>query len=191
MRRVVKVGGSLLDRVDLTGVLSRWVEQQEDGETLVVVGGGALVDVIRELDAIRPADPVDVHWLCVDLLGVTFRLMSNWFEWQTVHTPAQLRMRMATGFSRDEPTLVAVGAFYSRDQDGNQEYPMLPRNWQTTTDAIAALLAWRTGADELVILKSCSIDPELSLDQLAAQGIVDQAFPRIAKRVPSIRIERL
>ena len=191
MRRVVKVGGSLLDRVDLTSALSRWVEQQAGSETLIVVGGGSLVDAIRNLDTIRPGDPVEVHWLCVDLLNVTFRLMSNWFTWPAVRTPEQLRTQMAAGFAKDRPTLVAVEAFYSRDLMNDCKNPMLPENWQTTTDAIAAFLAWRTGADELVILKSCSIDPAMRLDQLAAHGIIDEALPRIAKRIPSVRVECL
>ena len=191
MRRVVKVGGSLLDRVDLTDVLSQWVERQERAETLVIVGGGSLVDAIRDMDAIRPGDPTEVHWLCVDLLDVTFRLMKDWLEWPTVRTPAQLRKQMETGFAGERPTLVAVGAFYSRDQQDDDMNRILPRNWQTTTDAISALLAWRSGADELVILKSCEIDPGLSLDQLAARGIIDEAFPAIANKVPSIRIESL
>ena len=87
--------------------------------------------------------------------------------------------------------MVAVDAFYSREQDSGQRAPVLPRNWQTTTDAIAAVLALLANADELVILKSCEIDPTLSLDQLAAKGIVDEAFPMIAGAVNAIRLERL
>ena len=143
MRRVVKVGGSLLDRVDLTSALSQWVDGQLVGETLVVVGGGSLVNAIRELDTIRPGDPVEVHWLCVDLLGVTFRLMSSWFDWPTVRTPEQLQTQTAAGFATDRPTLVAVEAFYSRELTNQCNSPVLPESWQTTTDAIAALLAWR------------------------------------------------
>ena len=191
MRRVVKVGGSLLDRVDLSDALTRWIDQQSPAETLVVVGGGSLVNAIREMDSIRPGNPVDVHWLCVELLDVTYRMMATWLEWPTVSTSAQLTEQMAKGFARDLPALVAVSAFYSRDRQDDDLGPALPLNWQTTTDAISALLALRVGAGELVILKSCEIDPKQSLEQLAAAGIIDETLPTIANQIPSIRIERL
>ncbi len=120
MRRVVKVGGSLLGREDLTIALPRWLERQAECETLMLTGGGGLVDAIRDLDAIRPGDPVRTHWICVELLDVTFRLMSNWFDWPTVNTSAQLQQGLIEGFGIDRPTLVAVDAFYSREQDSGQ-----------------------------------------------------------------------
>ena len=99
MRRVVKVGGSLLGREDLTIALPRWLERQAECETLMLTGGGGLVDAIRDLDAIRPGDPVRTHWICVELLDVTFRLMSNWFDWPTVNTSAQLQQGLIEGFA--------------------------------------------------------------------------------------------
>lgn len=189
MRRVVKVGGSLLARPDLNRVLTQWLDRQAMAETLVVVGGGGLVDAIRELDANRPGDPVETHWLCVDLLGMTFRLMSTWFPWPIITTREQLQHGLSRGFSDHSPTLVAVHSFYRRDQD--DENKTLPQNWQTTSDAIAALLALRVDADELVILKSCEIAPSLRIDELTARGILDEAMPAIAPSIRKIRVESL
>lgn len=189
MRRVVKVGGSLLGRRDLIGALSTWFDAQSAGETLVVVGGGRLVDAVRDLDAIRPADPVETHWLCVDLLDITFRLLRDWFPWPAAHTEAQLEQGLACGFSLEHPTLVAVKSFYGRDRNGSE--PLLPQDWRTTTDSIAALLARQVSADELVLLKSCDIEGVTDLGQLASAGVLDEAFPTIARHIASIRIERL
>jgi aspartokinase-like uncharacterized kinase len=189
MRRVVKVGGSLLDREDFPRRLIAWWKQQSEGETLMVVGGGELINAIRVLDQIHPLDPEETHWLCVDLLDATFRLMSHWFSWPTITSESELQKSLRSGFCRREPTLVAVRSFYHRE---NQDrFEMLPANWQTTTDSIAAALAGLVAADELVILKSCEIDSTFSADELSARGILDEAFPRIAAQLKGLRVERL
>lgn len=191
MRRVVKVGGSLLLRDDLLTALPRWIaSQQADSETLVIIGGGELIDAIRGLERVHGGDDVDIHWLCVDLLETTFRIVSGWFDWHRVTTPQALRSCITSGFSLQSPTLVSARAFYVRDQvdDPNITVPM---DWRTTSDTIAGLLAHLTAADELVLLKSCQVDPTASLDQLVSQGIVDEALPMIQCKIKSIRVEQL
>lgn len=189
MRRVVKIGGSLLRRDDLVPTLTRWFVQQQPAENLVVVGGGAVVDAIRELDEIRPGDPVETHWLCVSLLDVTLRRMASWFPWPVVTTPEELRRGLSTGFATATPTLVGVGAFYGPEAEGASD--VLPTGWETTTDSIAAWLALQVDAGELVILKSCDVNSDWSPEQLSAAGIVDEAFPGIARRIDFLRVERL
>jgi aspartokinase-like uncharacterized kinase len=190
MRRVVKVGGSLLLRDDLLTALPRWLASQVDSETLIIVGGGELIDAIRNLDRVHGGDAVETHWLCVDLLDTTFRIVSGWFDWDRITTPQAFQEGITSGFSLPSPTLVSPRAFYTRDQvDGS--IITVPLDWRTTTDTIAALLALRTAADELVLLKSCEVDPAASLNQLAAKGIVDEALPTVQFSIGSIRVEQL
>ncbi|MEM7558752.1 MAG: hydantoinase/oxoprolinase family protein, partial [Planctomycetota bacterium] len=49
--RVVKVGGSLLDIPNLGDRLASWLSQQPRAVSLFVVGGGGLVDAVRDLDS--------------------------------------------------------------------------------------------------------------------------------------------
>ena len=187
IRRVIKVGGSLLLRPDLPQVLNAWLANQTPAQTLVIVGGGQLIDAIRKLDAIRRTDAVSVHWRCVESLRTTFEFFADWFpRWPTVRNAEQFRAALDCGFSCDYPTLIAVSAFYSPQHDFD-----LPTDWRTTTDAIATVLAVECSADELVLLKSCEVDPSLSLGQLAAAGIVDEAMAPMAQRIDSIRVEPL
>ncbi len=187
MRRVVKVGGSLLVREDLRVALPRWIACQSKAETLVIVGGGELIDAIRNLDRAHGGDPVEIHWLCVDLLETTFRLFSSWFDWECIRTHPALLAAIKSGFRTDSPTLVSVSAFYDR----NDSIDGIPLDWRTTSDTIAALLAQRTAAEELVLLKSCPIDSSASIQQLADLGIIDEALPCIESTVRSIRVESL
>lgn len=187
MKRVVKLGGSLLDRHQLKRDLTTWLSEQSPAQTLMIVGGGALIDAIRRLDDHGGSDPATVHWRCVDLLQTTFQFLSDWFpHWPTIDSVEQLQNAICEGVPVDSPTLVGVGSFYAPGGDDG-----LPHDWRTTSDAIAALLAIRWQADELVLLKSCQVDSSLSIDELAGAGIVDHSLPLIAGGVNEIRIEML
>ena len=187
MRRVVKVGGSLLLRNDLTDSLRQWIRGQPLGETFVVVGGGELIDAIRHLDQIRPGDPALIHWLCVDLLQSTFRLASSWFiDWTAIDSAQHLERIVASSAGSGDAFLVSVRSFYNPHSGSD-----LPLTWDTTTDSIAAELAVRIHADELILLKSCQVDSGDDAVQLGRLGIVDPAFASIAVKLPAVRVERL
>lgn len=185
MRRVVKVGGSLLLRDDLLEAFAGWLADQSEAETLVIIGGGELIDAIRKLDGVHGGDPAETHWLCVELLETTFQLFSSWVDWESVRTGELLLEKSRSGFKTETPTLISVRAFYDR----SVAIDAIPLDWRTTTDTIAALLAQQTAADELVLLKSCPIDSSASIQQLADLGIVDETLPLIQSQ--AIRVETL
>jgi aspartokinase-like uncharacterized kinase len=187
MRRVVKVGGSLLVRNDLPDSLRQWIAGQPAAQTFVIVGGGELIDAIRDLDQVRPCDPALIHWLCVDLLQSTFRLAASWFaSWPSIDSTQDLDRTAASHSGVGETFLVSVRSFYHPHSGSD-----LPINWDTTTDSIAAELALRVNADELVLLKSCEVDSDADVVQLVRSGIVDPAFARVAVKLPAFRVERL
>jgi hypothetical protein len=62
---------------------------------------------------------------------------------------------------------------------GPAERESLPHTWDVTSDSIAALVAARLAADELVLLKSTLSAGNGSANELAAAGLVDAHFPRV------------
>ncbi|GAA5508919.1 hypothetical protein Rcae01_04388 [Novipirellula caenicola] len=190
MRRVIKIGGSLMSRPDLPSCLPKLLDaiaapdqpatlspetvlpETLSPETLVIVGGGELVDSLRSWDQLRSLDPVKTHWQCIDLLQYTFEVISDWFPaWHRVDTAASLQQSMTQGFSTTVPNLIAVRCFYDRGNQGN-----LPHDWRTTSDSLAAKLCSDTDADELVLLKSCEVDPSWDRQSLISRGVIDEAF---------------
>jgi aspartokinase-like uncharacterized kinase len=183
-RRVVKIGGSLLQTDQLAEKLLAWLAEQPPAETLAIVGGGKLIDVVRELDAKHSLAPKRVHWQCVDLLRVTFQWLATQLPtWKTISNRQQFSERLEAPRSDTAAgMLLAVDSFY---------YPglscPLPESWDTTTDAIAGWLAIETKADELILLKSCDSDTT-NVSELARQGIVDPALPLISDRLPMTQL---
>jgi aspartokinase-like uncharacterized kinase len=187
VRRIVKIGGSLLTRDDLVPSVNHWLAHQAPAENVVIVGGGALIDAIRQLDAVRPGDGATVHWRCIELLGTTFQIAADWFPgWDQVKTRETFLRGVEFGFSSSRPTIINVGAFYHANATQK-----LPLDWRTTTDSIAVLLGNLSHADEVTLLKSCFVDPEMSVQQLARDGIIDEAVPGISRRFETLRVVQL
>ena len=186
IRRVVKVGGSLLQRDDFVEKINGWTDHRSPAQNLFLFGGGDVINAVRRLDKIHTLNPKLTHWICVDLLNASFAMAQHWFaDWRTIETTQQFG-----DLAAQQPWLsnviIRCTSFYHQDQAGD-----LPMDWRTTTDSIAARLAMLTQANELILLKSCSVDEHLSYHAMANHGIVDLAFPNAAKSIASVKVERL
>ena len=171
--RIVKIGGSLIQRADIADQVRHWMGQQSPANHLVLLGGGKLIDVVREIDQVHACDSEVIHWLCVELLSATFTIAKSWFpEWGCVESPSEFdAWQRRRNRELEEPTLININAFYHPKQTGG-----LPLDWRTTTDSIAAMLGHVTRAEEVVLLKSCEIPSGLTARKLVDAGIVDDAF---------------
>lgn len=187
MHRVIKIGGSLLARRDLRASMLGWLSRQPRAQrTSIIVGGGEVIEAMRQIDAIHHLETAEMHWRCVRLLRATFEIANELFpEWDVVATPQHFQAYLQ-GSSNGSPTLIAVDAFFVPGAE-----PELPPSWQTTTDAIAAHLCQRLTAEELVLLKSCEVPETADLDALVQADIVDEAIGGLAPHLPSLRVEKL
>jgi aspartokinase-like uncharacterized kinase len=186
IRRVVKVGGSLLKRTDLACQIRLWLDQQSVAENLFLFGGGEVINSVRKLDRIHSLEPAMAHWMCVELMSASFAIANSWFsDWRTIQTRNQFD-RLLKQRPMASNCLVKCSSFYHRDQMGN-----LPQNWQTTSDSIAAWLAKLTKSSELVLLKSCPVEPGLSYAEMAELKIIDDAFPTAVQSIESVRVESI
>ena len=190
----------MLLREHLTTAVNQWLAAQSAGQTLIIIGGGKLIDAVRELDQQHAMPPQQTHWTCVDLLSVTANFAADLFGWPLLKTEqqwdavVQQNRTLSSPGVTSLPTVITPAVFYNERtsvSEAGSPISGLPNDWRTTTDSIAALLAHRVDADELVLLKSCPIPPEMSHTKLAQAGIVDNAFPTIARDLRSVRIEQL
>ncbi len=163
--RVIKLGGSLLDHSELRNQLSRFLDQlTPPSPSLIVVGGGDLVEAVRGYDKIFSMDSKDCHWLCTQLMDTTAKLLHLIFpHWQYLATQQALdrwiqdassQVLLPEACPEHPPTIVAASAYYSPSLNADS----LPMSWATTGDSISALLAGLVHASELILLKSASAD---------------------------------
>lgn len=177
--RVVKVGGSLLDLDDLADRLRRWLVEDCEASSLLVVGGGRRVDLLRAQR--RQITDVQAHWLAIDAMLANARALSEqlheavWFD--------RIREVQACG----APLGILNAVSFMRYDDPRHPLGALPASWSVTSDSIAARAADLAEADELVLLKSASPPISGSCDELATAGYVDAYFPIAVRNVTQVR----
>jgi aspartokinase-like uncharacterized kinase len=189
MLTVVKVGGSLLASPDMADRLRLWLAAQPAGRRVLIAGGGAVVDALRELDRAHPLDEAAAHWMSVDLMSVTARVLGALVP----EFPLVVDWKNLPGVPAAGATTTAVfdAGRFLRAIEPRAAGTKLPASWDVTSDSIAARLAVVAGAGRLVLLKSAR-PPASDWASLADRGYVDRFFPRlVGEAPPAVAIELL
>lgn len=177
---MIKLGGSLLDYGYLVGELRRWLALQSPARNLLVVGGGAMADVVRRADRLHSLGESAAHGLCVRAMAVNSRMIAALLPEaiyatafnDTAFNDTALNDTGLNDTGLNDTSLNSSGAahrqaksrqaglsildpwHFLREVEPRCAVTPLPQSWDATSDSIAAQVAvvWR--AAELVLLKS-------------------------------------
>lgn len=167
---VVKLGGSL----NADPLLPQWLELVTElggGRVTVVAGGGAFADEVRRSQTHWRYDDLPAHNMAVLAMAQSAYLLRALNpRLQLVTSEATIRNVLRKG-----QTAVWAPFELLREQPDNHT------NWDVTSDSIALALAQRLNAERLVLVKAAPIDPQLSLPELGAAGVVDRRFAAVAQ----------
>lgn len=172
--RIIKVGGSLLDWSQLPSALEQWLQAQSSAVNILVAGGGQSTESIWQASQTFALSEEAAHWLCIDAMSVTSRLLAAIVtnsELVTQYKALKRRTEQPAG-SR----IVFDASQFSREHESSLPGAVLPRDWTVSSDSIAARLAEVLHADQLVLLKS-SDPPAPESRGLAEHKYVDEFFP--------------
>lgn len=181
LRAIVKLGGSLV----CDPALPRWLAAIATAAEprLVVPGGGPFADTVRTLQPRLGFSDRVAH-------GAAILAMQ-----QYALVLAALEPRLV--LVETEPEIAAVAAagrsaiwlpwsMVGRD-------PTIEASWRITSDSLALLIATRLGVPELLLVKATMLpEAPIELEALAARGVLDEAFPGLARGYPGrIRLAHL
>ena len=190
--RVIKLGGSLLTMQNLKQKFQKWCRENPHPLTLIIVGGGPVVNAVREVHRANPLAEEFAHWVCIDLLQHTARIahqiLGNADLYETMTDLQQPFSGSKVNSKTPIIAIVQVGICFAR------EYPNLglPNSWDVTSDSIAAAFCEMYAAEELVVMKSS--DPpgdESDFASLAAMGFVDPHFADLAENIDEVQFVNL
>ena len=166
---VVKIGGSL----NSNPVLRDWLDLLAEcggGRLILVCGGGSFGDAVRHAQARWNINDLSAHNMAVLAMAQTAYLAHGLKPTlQLTRSTADIRRVLHKG-----QTALWLPFELQRKRATDRT------NWEVTSDSIALDLANSLNAERLVLVKSCAIDPRLSLVQLGEQGIVDQRFGNLS-----------
>ncbi len=186
METVIKVGGSLGQSRKLADLMARPSELGRRFKILIIPGGGAFADVIRDYDRQFGLDRDASHWMAILAMDQYGHLISSLIpDSELVHGLSDARKVSASG---RVPVLLTYNLLFQADA--------LPRSWNVTADSIAAWVAGLAGARQLILLKSvdglftdnpCSqatveLLEKTDLNQLIRCGGVDRYFASILRK---------
>jgi len=164
---VVKLGGSLLDLPDLVARLNK-LSHSWGPQPLLVVGGGEAADLVRAWDQRFQIGEQQSHWLALDSLDLTARLLTTLWPRSWVSRIGQIE----ECWLRNQYPIISPREWFELAAVSGAPSP--PQTWDTTTDTIAAWVAGLTQARELCLLKS--IENSQSLEEATEKGSVDANF---------------
>ena len=166
---IVKIGGSL----NTNPMLPAWLDllaQCGGGRVTVVCGGGGFADEVRRAQAQWRLNDLCAHNMALLAMAQTAYLVHGLNPGlQLARSQADIRRVLHQG-----GTALWLPFELQRDQ------PDADTNWDVSSDSIALSLARRLKATRLVLVKSCQVEPKVSLAQLGAAGIVDTRFASLA-----------
>jgi 5-(aminomethyl)-3-furanmethanol phosphate kinase len=166
---VVKIGGSLFDLPDLATRLRSWLATLDAGRILLVAGGGATADVIREFDRIHGLGEETAHDLALCSLTLNARFLGKLLG------PSVPVLNPERGNAWQGVALLDAHAFCQREESARE----LPACWDATSDSVAAYVAIALGAAELILLKSTDAGEVRNWSEASRSGLVDPLFHEI------------
>lgn len=185
---VIKLGGSLSREGRAADALAEVTSAADEVRALVLSGGGAEVDEVR--DAVRRGDMEgsEAYWAAVRALDRMSAALVAAYE--ASRSPGRVRLCGDLPSARrawDEGRLPVLTPY-----PVVRSVPDFPVDWQMTSDSIAAWMAFRVDADDLVLAKArpprsptrVAEDgvPTASASALVEESLVDAFLPRFLAR---------
>lgn len=181
MTVVFKLGGSLLDLPHFADRLQQVIQMRSGTQRLILTGGGAAADVVRDWSRIHNLSEETAHWLAIASLDLNRAFVQSQTHWPS----ASSREEAGSFWNRTGcPVQIQFNEF-CRIEEGKPGEP-LPHHWNVTSDSLAAWTAIRWPATELILLKSVPVPDRFTVLDAAREGIVDPYFPQLSKHLPRI-----
>jgi len=171
---VVKLGGSLLGQPELKDWLAL-LARQSDGRIVIVPGGGVFADTVRTAQPVAGYDDATAHQmalLAMEQYGLVMRAL------QPELVTASSELEIAERSWQHRAIIWMPSHMVLADET-------IPKNWEVTSDSLAAWLACKLGADRLVLVKHVEcLEQPLPIARLVDEGVLDTAFTRFAAALP-------
>ena len=171
---VVKLGGSLA----LAPALREWLLVIAAARVPVVVvsGGGPFADAVRDAQPVIGFDDRAAHRMAILAMAQFAEALAS----------LDARLVLADGVEALAAALDRQGPVIWNPLPLALD-PAIPHRWDVTSDSLAAWFSRRIAAAHLILIKQVGRQqPPLTAELLAERGIVDRAFPEMARGIPAL-----
>src|SRR5437879_808895 len=133
---IYKIGGSLFDLPELPQIIHQVLAQRPGHSALLVAGGGAAANIVREWDRLHHLGDDAAHALALEAMDLSTALLAHFLpQARLVRSERQVRMAARDGAI----SLLCADCFIKAAEA--QGHPSLEHTWRVTSDSIAAWTA--------------------------------------------------
>lgn len=179
---VIKVGGSLFVRPDLAGRLRTWLAALPSRHILLVPGGGAAADVVRDLDRRHHLGEENSHWLALRAVALNAWFLASLLPDSDVVTDFE---QCPACWQHGKTPILDAHAFATGDED---RVGHLPHSWEVTSDSLAARAAIVGQARQLILLKSTPTPEGIEWSEAGRRGFVDVHFAPVLAAAKALTV---
>ena len=171
---VIKLGGSLLGSEELSHWLNL-IAKHGNGKVVIVPGGSVFADAVREAQKRSGVNDAVAHklaLLAMDQYGQLLAAMNP----NLVTASSELELAECGWQHKGVIWLPSRMALADAS---------IPKNWHLTSDSLSAWLANKLGAEQLVLVKSKTLNTyqaSATLQTLVHDDLVDSEFAAMASR---------
>jgi 5-(aminomethyl)-3-furanmethanol phosphate kinase len=163
---VIKLGGSLATSGKLQQCLDK-IDKDFQGRVVVIVpGGGAFADQVREAQRQWQLDDRTAHLMAI----LAMQQMALLFKALKPH------FMIAASIDQISNQINQQGIYIWSPDVTELDSAGIPSTWDITSDSLSAWLAKTLFADELILVKSVTIDADFEVVKLVHEQIVDASF---------------
>lgn len=148
---VIKVGGSLFDLPELSGLLDAVLLQRRQTHCCLVAGGGWSADAVRKWQRLHGLTESAAHEIAIESMRCGATLLESLIPGSRA---AGSRTEVERLRSSGGCTVIDAAGFIRAEEPSSGNALRLAKGWSVTSDSIAAWIAARLEADELILLKS-------------------------------------
>ncbi|MEC9189674.1 MAG: hypothetical protein VX520_10700 [Planctomycetota bacterium] len=183
--KIVKLGGSLLDFPNLTLNFHHWLTQETAGRHIVIVGGGQMVEEIRQRQVALSWSDEDCHERALMTMRDNSQIAAKRLDLPWTDDQASLHRWINDQAiplkPKEKGTIPSKVATLIFDSSAMASVDLsLPKCWDLTSDSLAAWFAHRIGARELILLKSRGAPKGWRPLSQGFEDWVDPLFPKFA-----------
>jgi 5-(aminomethyl)-3-furanmethanol phosphate kinase len=163
---VIKLGGSLAVSGKLRACLDKIEQAYHDKAAVIVPGGGVFADQVRVAQE---------QWLFDDRTAHEMAILAMQ-QMALVIKALKPQFKIATPICelREQNTQASVSVWSPDILDLDKAN--IPSTWNITSDSLSAWLAKTVDADELILVKSVTIEAGCDVRKLVQQQVVDASF---------------
>lgn len=164
---VIKLGGSLLTSGTLRACLDKIESGYQSRAVIIVPGGGMFAEQVRIAQQQWYFNETAAHQMALLAMQQMALLMNALMPQFTI-----IKANSIASFKNSTLSCPVIWApeIKELDQVG------IPATWAITSDSLAAWLAGRLCADELIVIKSVTINDTWSVPELVDKQVVDAGF---------------